>query len=295
MTRIVPLLIFLWATTASASELTLYFIKAPKPISWSSPSRLAQTAVRNSIFHNDHGISHTFVELQCTNENEEVIYQKKSGMTSDSNMEQIKLLLGKGYGLGVMLHNAKGRLQTEAEINKDIKKYSEKSPSRMSFLKIKINDQTCLRLKQYHEEYLQLGLDKIYGGLNSRPLQKEGAGCAAYSMSYLLVADLMTEQMAENWSRILLAPTKYVGGPWTGKRVPIGKLLFNLKPTRWAEEDEAHILVEAWDPESMANWVNKKYLDPNMGDFERLNLKKSLGLYIDRANEPTPTGPIWMQ
>ncbi|NDG83568.1 MAG: hypothetical protein EBX52_00845, partial [Proteobacteria bacterium] len=101
-----------------ADSITLHFIKSPKPTDWTSPRKLAFSAIRNLVakVHGGkrHSIGHVYVELQCGNQH------LLTGVTSDNDQEERNALFLDGYGLGVLLRNSAGKFDDLDEIAADL-------------------------------------------------------------------------------------------------------------------------------------------------------------------------------
>lgn len=295
MNKLVGLFILLLSTHALADSVSLHIFRSPLGINWANPWKMTVSTLKNSLA-NTHGkrafaISHVFVEVNC-NSTGEHIYR---GQTSIDNSGERELIFKKGYGMGVMFHTYQGKYETDEKILSDMAPY-EGSERRGTFTAL-INPASCQRMLQYEREYVQRGYPSMYSGLQADPLKGEGAGCSAFAMSFMRVGGLM-ESFTKEWQNIIDVPKRFVGGPLTGKKVNILKLLTH-PAAKWSNK-EAHIHLEAWNPEEMLNWVNKTYENVLNGStpegygmtIDRVG--KSHAVTVDLTDRPTPTGPIWL-
>jgi len=194
-----------------------------------------------------------------------------------------------------LFHTYQGKYETDEKILSDMAPY-EGSERRGTFTAL-INPTTCQRMLQYEREYVERGYGLLYSGLQADPLKGEGAGCSAFAVSFMRVGGLM-EAFTKEWQNIIDVPKRFIGGPLTGKKVSILKLLTRPR-TPWSN-NEPHIHLEAWNPEKMLAWVNKTHeIILNGGVMEGYgvvidNVKDSRHVTLDLTGRVTPTGPIWL-
>lgn len=294
--RFFILLGFLLPATAFSDQITLHFIKAPTPTRWDSPRALTLSALRNQIAKVPggarHSIGHVFVELQCGST------RTFSGVTSTGNSEERRAIFLEGYGMGVVFKNYNGKFDSQTFIENDLAALFE--TGRSNFVRFEINPATCLRLTHYLSEYERLGYHKVYAGLNARPLLRQSAGCSAYGMSFLELAGLQHPEFDQNWRTYRIVPRKWVGGPLTGKRVNILRIL-TATPSRWDPDlSQNGFAVDFWDPEKMHLWTELAARDLMTGAHREfpwparlLRIKKSAGVLFDARTVPTPMGPFF--
>lgn len=276
--------------------MTLHLFSSPKGINWSTPWTMTYSTLKNSIV-NTHGkrafaISHVFVEVKCDSTGEHIL----RGQTSTDDSNERELLFKLKYGMGVMFHTYKGKYEKEEAILKDMAPY-EGSSRRGTFTAL-INAKTCQRLLQWEREYDASGDWNKYSGLQADPLKGEGAGCSAYGISFMKTAGIL-EPFTEQWKNIIDVPKRFVGGPLTGNRVDILKLLFH-PGARWNNK-EPHIHLEAWNPENMLRWVKKTHDIVQHGGelpgykIQIETLKDQKSVIVDLRGRATPQGPIWIR
>lgn len=278
-----------------ADELRLHFLRSPLGINWKSPWSLAISALKNQLGllskNRAYTISHVFVELKCDSQNIHIW----RGMTSANNSEELDLLFKKKYGLGVVFHTYAGKLEKEDTILGDLAPYL--GSKRYGELSIIVSPEACERMVNYVNEYEELGYGNFYAGLQRDPLKREGAGCSAFGVSFMRVAGLM-DSFTEEWKRIIDVPKRFIGGPLTNNRISFSKIL--LHPlAKWSNK-EAHIHLEAWDPELMLKWVKKIYNQVQEGTYsgpwpvEVSREKNSYKVKFDMESREVPQGPFWI-
>jgi hypothetical protein len=278
-----------------ADSVSLHIFRSPLGINWANPWKMTVSTLRNSLANTQgkraFSISHVFVEVNC-NSTGEHIYR---GQTSIDNSGERELIFKKGYGMGVMFHTYQGKYETDEKILADMAPY-EGSARRGTFTAL-INPTTCQRMLRYEREYVERGYGLLYSGLQADPLKGEGAGCSAFAVSFMRVGGLM-EAFTKEWQNIIDVPKRFVGGPLTGKKVSILKLLTHPRAP-WSNK-EPHIHLEAWNPEEMLRWVNKTHdFVLNGGVMEGYgviidSIKDSRHVTVDLSDRATPTGPIWL-
>lgn len=289
------ILLFFWLSAlashrASADgRLTVWVYPSPAGIDWSTPNRLAWSALRNEFARSPypvkHSIGHANIELDCGER------RVLSGMTSSGDSPEARALLLENIGMGVLFRDFAGELEKPEEIALELP--VRQSGGDLSHLTVLLSDSTCARLMQFHDEYRQRGYGAHYGLVN-RPRHGEGAGCTAYATAYLDVGGLILPEMRSSWSRTIRVPLDMIGGGEAGapkKRVSFFRLLF-AGWRKWAGPNEEHREVFFWDPDAMHEWVGQVF-DSNRKDFERISHGKSRGLVWDARSIPTPTQPIW--
>ena len=295
MSKIVSLFILLFSINTHADSVSLHLFKSPKGINWSTPWKMTVSTLQNSLVNTGdkraYSISHVFVELNCSSTGEHIF----RGQTSIENSGERELIFKKGYGLGVMFHTYEGKYETDEGIKRDMAPYD--GSSRYGTFTAVISPESCQRMLRMEREYVQREYWKMYSGLQADPLKGEGAGCSAYAMSYLRVGGLM-EGFTQEWKNIIDVPKRFVGGPLTGNKVQITKLLFR-PGAKWSNK-EPHIHLEAWNPEEMLNWVKRTHdLIDNGGELPGYKISidrngESKHVTVDLSDRPTPTGPIWL-
>jgi hypothetical protein len=248
---------------AKAAELEFIFYRAPQPLDWSTPGKLTRTMYKNmghkvvingASYDYPHAISHVNVKVQC--DGEEPIYR---GMTSTkSDFSYVWDLLIEGVSMDTMITNVKGRFYENKEILAWLEHLKMRGYARS--LRMNINQMQCGQLKRYLADYKGLRLDKIYGGLRSDPLIGQGAGCAAFAVSFLRVLGYVPKEFQEQWKRQLDIPDRLL--TTKSKTAEIGFFSFiNGKDTTWAQPGEPQIHLDFWDPELMYNWVGNVATD----------------------------------
>ena len=305
------LLGLLWAPLVWADSLSILAYTAPTPLDWSTPGSLTRTTIDNSLFGligrwrelgrgereyeyvaYPHAISHLNVELICSGKTKIL-----TGMTSlRPDGEYLKGLALEGKSLETMVEDVPGGLIPTEKVQEWLPLMTDRGYVRR--LTWQLHPKTCARLELYFADYQKLGLEKLYGGLNSRPLEaKGGAGCAAFAMSFLQVAGLYDASLYDGvWKRNLRLHKRYI--THAGKLAERGLWSFLLYgyDGAWAKEDQPHLKMSFWDPQRVYDWIG----DVHQGRVAFATAhtpfktgKKSLGLEINARNVAPPQGPIW--
>jgi hypothetical protein len=278
-----------------SDSISLHLFRSPLGINWSSPWSMTFSTLRNSVA-DTHGmrayaISHVFAEIKCDSTGEH-IYR---GQTSTDDSNERELIFKQKYGMGVMFHTYKGKFEKDETILRDMAPY-EGSERRGTFTAL-ISPKTCQRMLTYVKEYEEKGYGNLYSGLQADPLKGEGAGCSAFAMSFLRVGGLV-ESFTSEWKNIIDVPKRFIGGPLTGNKVNILKIL-TRPAAKWSNQ-EPHIHLEAWNPERMLEWVQKThdliYRGGILKDYSITidSVGNSKQVTVDLSERVTPTGPIWL-
>jgi hypothetical protein len=276
---------------AQAQELVLYAIPSKKEISWKSPGSLLRGYLKNIMTKSKykgygHPMGHIIVALESP-ERCEVM-----GMVAEKVSELGNKVALDGYGMGVMYTASQGILREGAKNIEDL--HLHYPDGDVAYIRFKLNDATFNRLWQYYTEYKQYGFDKIYNGLN-KPREGKGAGCSAYGVSFIEVADLLPKEVLDQWQMKVNVPEKLIGGPhredkWVG-------LLRVLLKGKWADTTkEAYRELAYYEPSVMYQWIVSSWEQmqiAHIGTVAKENKGKARGIVIDRTTAPVPYEPIW--
>lgn len=294
---------FVGAEDSSAHEFILYAFPPAVPLDWSTPLKLAYGAGLKGrlVFEhgkNKHTIGHCFMELKSPEGDRELT----GSTTAPDAPSDADFITKHGYGLGVLFAPMKGALDSSEKLDGEL--LDRYKTGKVTFVRFIINKDAYDRMKQYIDEYREKGYDSIYNGTNE-PRKGKGAGCSAFAVSFLDVCGYIDPYFTKNWIRRVKMPRHLVGGPVTGNKVSLAKL---LTKARWAKEGEDFIPLEMWDPQLMYEWVqkvvriaNKLYAEE--GNYNKLKILgknirfikrgKAIGLYVDIRDLAPATDPIW--
>jgi hypothetical protein len=275
------LLTLLISAPAYAQELTLYFVPSPSGIDWTSPSSLLTSSAKNKLTFKKHFMGHAWVELKCDNVHE------VTGMVADSPDYMNQIIVNQ-IGLGVLFHSFKGKLESKADIQKELDHY--KSEGGMNFVSFKLNRPQCKRAITYLNEYRKFNIARYYG-LAQSPRQAEGAGCSAFAVSFPDVLNILEQDMKESWIQTVHIPLELTGAPLGDDSVSLLKI---LRRDSWATGMEPHKKLTFWDPDKMYQWVKKKAAERSVY-YSAEQRGKVSGLIYDKSHYPVPEEPIWSQ
>lgn len=216
-----------------------------------------------------------------------------TGMTQADVREGQREVLSSAYGFGILFHNFRGKLETEADLAPELEARSWKK-GKLSYLRIQLNENTHSRLEHYAREFGELGYDAFYG-MNNRPRFGEGSGCSAFAVSFLEIAGLFTKNLESFWLRNFLVPDALIGGPGIGK----GRRVFFpglIRAGKWANVAETHEVGSLFDPDLMHQWVEKMRLE-SRGNPDSLyrteEWNAAQGVSFDATTIPTPDEPLF--
>ncbi len=282
------LFLILFSTNLMAKtepHLTLYFIPSPLGMDWSTPAKIAISALKNRLRFKSHFMGHVLVELQCGNQTE------LTGMTG-VNFDYLTQLLIHNRGLGILYHSFDGQLEDKSAVAENIKELTAEG-DRINFVKYILNEGQCNRAVTYLKEYREKSVGRYYG-LANRPLYGEGAGCSAFGASFVEVIGLMDQDIKDAWTHTVNIPFAFAGPPLQEKGVNLFKLI--LDGVNWAEENEPHQKLTFWSPDKMFDWVKLKISQAADEKFYTVKeLGQAKGLVINKSFLAAPSGPIWQQ
>jgi hypothetical protein len=282
------------SAAASDHELTLFAIPAPRLIglSWKRPGGLARRTLINNGLGLSRSLGHAAVRVQCAATATQPA-DHFQGSVVDTGDDFRKMVLDEKAGLGVLLRTVPGALEKEEELQPTLdERYGN---GRLSFIRYKISPDTCHALLGYAREFERQKVASQYGFV--RPLNREGAGCSAFSMAFLELARLDEAALRSEWSFDVRIPLSLVGG----RDNPSNKVtVFELFTTfrSWASEDEPHRRLVGWDPTKMFTSIRSRARTALRNHSEVVEKRgRALGLVLDRRNvaprEELSRGTYW--
>jgi len=275
--------------TAADDKLSLLFYPAPAPIDWSSPGALVRSVAWNTLTGDPNPLSHIDVMIQCKGAKPIL-----TGMSRKETYSNLKGVLLDGKGLELMTDSYDGYLIDEKEILAEVSKNIESG--RVRVLSLKISSSTCSRLMTYIEGYKKRGYGKTYAGFTANPYKGEGAGCAAFGMSVLRVAGLLENEFINRWSRQVRIPTNLMNLPGQAALSGFWGYVFWRQNYAWAGEKDKAVVLTAYDPQLMFNWVDEIAKHPAAWDANAAVTRRgaSLEIEVDRRAIATPTDDYWL-
>lgn len=267
-------------------ELNLYFYPSPLGVDWRSPFHLTKSAVLNSFSLKKRMIGHVSVELVGEHPTRFV------GMSTKHFKQNKKLLVADGLGLGILLHQYPGHLEKESDLAAERDDRFESG--RFSFIKFQLSRDSYLKVYRYLTEYEEQNKFAQYG-LPNRPRYGEGAGCSAFAISFLEIANVLDKEFQMEWSGKVKLPEKLIGTK--NIKVSIFKLIFpNHQNLNWAKPNEPGIEISFWDPDKMHAWVQKKIqnkltLEQN---YKIAQIKNTHGLIVNMRDRNPTSESIWL-
>jgi len=286
------------ANVISANWLNLYLFPSPSTYNWNSPGSLTRSVVKNTIIPTKylyrHALGHVSVEVICEKTSFSDSFYQLTGMTMAENSEDSDLILKKKIGLGVMFYPMKGRLQTDEEVYTDMQ--DRLGSKKLNWLKFKINNLACMRIKRYLEIYQNENLDRTYG-LVFNPRKREGAGCSAFAISFLELAGLMRDEFKLRWSRRFFANHNLNGYNGGIDEISILKLMFGKNSKKWGTDSRDGKEIFFWEPNLIYKWINETYKRESKyptGIYSLERYGKSIGLMRDMTSKLIPIEPIFI-
>ncbi len=237
----------------SENSLTLFIIKAPRNISWETPSSITWTAFKSRVNSDFHSIGHAMIHLQCDSDKEKPAFNEATGMTDIEHSMDKDLLFKKGTGLGVFFYDYPGMMNSEKYVWREVYQASEMY-QRLATLKVLLSLENCQRLTQYLKEYKELKIYKHFG-LSFNPRKKEGAGCTSFAASFFEVAGLLSNEIKKSWTLNLNVQENLIGHPFNNKFIETSSLLFGSEAQHWAQISEKNRPLLVYDPQFLYSWI----------------------------------------
>ncbi|MCK9398623.1 MAG: hypothetical protein M0Q51_01340 [Bacteroidales bacterium] len=277
------------------NKLTIYVIPATVKYDWRSPRTLCKSFFgnfkRNFFKKEKYLLGHAFVELQTPLSSGRIF----TGMRLASGKEQQNLVLKEHYGLAILGADTEGKLETCADLDNKVKKYSRKG--QLAFMTFFISDEATERLLQFYQSY-KAGIDSNgsrgarYGGAFWPRYKGEGSGCSAFVVSFLDIAGLLKEEFDE-WIVKINIPMELIGGPYNNfNDVRLSDI---KKHKSWAgnynSDTASYEHFEIYDPTLIYEWIQEKWEEQNSRydlTLTPLQLNQARGIRIDSRNQPLP-------
>jgi hypothetical protein len=280
--------------TASDHELTLFAIPAPRLVglSWKRPGGLARRTLVSNGLGLHRSLGHAAVRVQCAATSTRPAEHFQGSVVSTGD-DFRTMVLDEKAGLGVLLRTVPGALETEAQLQPTLDERYQNG--RLSFLRFRISPDTCHALVDYARAFQKEDVAARYGFV--RPLNREGAGCSAFSMAFLELARLDEPAFRSAWSFDVRVPLSLVGGADNpGNKVTVLDLFTTFRG--WAGEDEPHRRLVGWDPTKMFTSIRTRARSALRDHSEVVEKRgRALGLVLDRRTvKPRPElsgGTYW--
>jgi hypothetical protein len=256
------------------NEMTLYAVPAPKlfGLKWKRPGGLARRTLLNIGLGFSRALGHAAIHLNCGGE-------EFTGSVYDTGNDFKTMVMDEKAGLGVLLRTVPGTMETADELQPTLdERYGN---GRVTFIRFQLSKDTCTALLDYAKEFKAKNVAKEYGFV--RPLYQEGAGCSAFSMAFLELANLDEARFRSAWSFDVRIPMKLIGGQDNpGNEVSIFELFTTFRP--WASETEPHRRLTGWDPTLMFTSIRGWAKEAAKKGEPVEKRGKAIGLVLDRRS-----------
>lgn len=247
----------------SSSYILVFAYPSAAYLDWSSPSKLARTAVQSTlakrVFSLPSTIGHAQIAWSCRQPDGTLISSGASGQSGEDNGQSLAGLRT-GWGMSILeLVFTDGHLESPADVDSRIR--SGAAGNQFSWAGFKVPVENCLQMVDFVENYQKSKAYKNYG-FPVDPLKFEGAGCTSYANAALersgaplpfRDAWLRTYQIPENQLGRSGEPPAFASVfpksriPQREQQVPLGDFLFGEQT--WAKSGEAAIPFQYYDPE----------------------------------------------
>lgn len=239
-------------TPAGVNRVSLLLYRASNKIDWNTPGQMVRVAIRNTVMVDPSPLSHVDVAIECAGRP-----ARLTGMARVKTFDFYRKLLFGGLSLDLLTASYPGREIERHEVLQELSRELDRDNVRV--VRFDIQPETCARLESYHDEYRERGFTKTYAGFRSNPFRGEGAGCAAYAISFLRVAGVMDDELKGEWTRHLSVPTRLITTSERRADTGFWGFLFG-KDESWAKPGEPSEELTVFDPEKIFDWVDLKGL-----------------------------------
>jgi hypothetical protein len=283
--------------------------KSPLGINWKNPKSLARLTALNTLIAGNkefgHTLGHLSVSVMCDSGT-----QFHTGMERTDLSESKELVFQKGAGLGTLVHNFKGNIESEKKVLDSIQYSLEHKNGRdLNFIEFLISDRACQRASDYYQAYKDSKTWLNYGMTNN-PRRCEGSGCIAYGKSFLEIVGFNDENLLSKWRGEVELPYSIIGPHSTKlytdsheegvqlkdnlKFVKISKLVnpFSKRVT-WADPTENATTIRYYSPDYMFKWIKQEFRKKQYKVRKFQTNLKSKVVTIDLRDIVTPDEPFF--
>jgi hypothetical protein len=151
-----------------------------------------------------------------------------------------------------LIENVRGSMYSTQQVKKWLSWMRETGG--VHSIKYKVSPDLCRYVKGFLRAYDEAGHSRIYGGLQAEPFKGEGAGCAAFGMSFLKAAGLYDPVFDTKFVRRIQIPLSTMNRPGAPAKFNFYDFYLGIGP-QWAQLSEPHRALSFWDPQLMYDWV----------------------------------------
>ncbi len=276
---------------STVHQLTLLAYSAQSPLAWDSPGQLVRSVFWNTVTLKTHPLAHADVYLQCKGQ-----APMLSGMSRVKTWSTYKDVLFGSASLDMLTAVFPGKL-LENETVLDYLKPAI-AAGHVRAISFSISSANCQRLMNYYSEYKKREYHKKYSGFTSNVYAGEGAGCAAYAMSFLHVAGLLENTYREAWSRQLAVPSRLMER--TKSPPSLWSYLFGVNES-WAGSGSGNGVANdgvktllIYDPEKMFSWLDTQIHQPFLSpiEFDVFPVAKAAEILVEGVRSE-PSDDYW--
>ena len=229
----------------------LHVIPPPNPLGWESPKSLLMDTLWHHVIQDEAPIGHFYIEFKSEEPWKNGVRHVLTGMSrKNANLSTLRVMREQ-LGLGTFFHDFPGKLDSGREAQKELLKVQKKG--RLRTIRVDLDSERVGVLFDELNEWIRHGSHLHYGG-GHQILRGEGAGCAEMGAHFLNLA-LGIKATPKEWIRSVYAPRELVGGPKTGRRVGVLRIL--REGTRWGNHDRDGLLYSTPDMELTWEWMER--------------------------------------
>ena len=276
------------ATNDSTSELTIYAMPTLHPLDWSSPASLYKSMrkcyLKTITLSDNYLLGHVAVKLKTPLLPKPLLVAQASA----SARERIDLVLNQKVGFGIMGITLKGRLETEAELNHKLSVYTKRE--KLAFIKYKISHKAAQRILDFLNNYStktngRFAPCDFYGGAFWPRYHNEGAGCSAFGITLLELANALPPE-ANEWKIDVNIPMNIIGGEINQNKKIKNRTI--KKTNSWytgnGKMNSDYIRYFVYEPSIMFDWILDKYKSDD-STYRPITENGAPGLIVDASTQ----------
>lgn len=271
------------------NHITIYAMPSLYPLNWESPASLYNSMyscyLKTILTSDNYLLGHLAVRIE-SKLLQEPIYM---AMSSSNPKEKIEYVFKEKIGFAILGAAMQGRLETREEIQHKLEKYARRK--KLAFISFRVNENAIKKMLDFIDVFSlkegeKLPRSSYYGGAFWPRYYNEGAGCSAFALALLDVANILPSK-ANDWLIRRKIPMTLIGGKFNNNKKIKASLIRNTK--EWYKESGResvdYVSFQIYDPSVIYKWI-RETMYTEKDNFKMAEEKGVPGLLVDCQNVP---------
>lgn len=281
----------------SDNQITVYVMPSLYPLDWETPASLYNSMYScylKTIFTPDNYlIGHLAVKIESTFLTEPLYI----AMSSSDPREKVEYVFKEKIGFAILGAAMHGKLEKKEEIQHKLEKYTKRK--KLAFISFRLNETATKRILDFIDVFTskeggRLSQSNYYGGAFWPRYYNEGAGCSAFALALLDVANILPPE-ADDWLIKRKIPMTLIGGRFNNNKKIKAPLIRNTK--EWfngpGKESVDYVSFQIYDPSVIYKWIHESVSNEN---YKRVEQNGVPGLLVDCQDiQVSPDEPILLE